>query len=183
MKKIIFIIFALFLIIFLIGLFLSRKENIVKIIKNEQDLKINPISTSTSMTTPTSTKSTIDQSNLTFSLELQKQINQEVSKLTENLKPDENKSLSQYKTEMQKIQLKLDSALKQEKIKPADLINFAKDLALIQPPSTLYQFHLELIKTYYTLGLAFQQFQQTDDPIKKMLLYNLIKTTLEKIKF
>jgi hypothetical protein len=183
MKKIIFIIFALFLIIFLIGIFVGHKENIIKIIKNEQNLKNNTISPSTLMTAPTLVTSTIDQSTLAFALELQKQINQEVNKLTENLKPDANKSLSQYKTEMGKIHLKLESTLQQGKINPTDLINFAQDLASIQPPSTLYQFHLELIKTYYALGLAFQQFQQTDDPIKKMLLYNLIKTTLEKIKF
>jgi len=177
MKKIIFIIFALFLIIFLIGLFFSHKENIIKIVKNEQGSKtqINQ--------TPTLTTSTIDQSNLTFALELQKQINKEVNKLTENLKPDENKSLSQYQKEIQQIQKKLDLALNNQDIKPETLINIAQELSSINPPPVFYSFHLELIKTYYTLGLAFQQFQQTDDPIKKMLLYNLIKTTLEKIKF
>lgn len=177
MKKIIFIIFALFLIIFLIGLFFSQKENIIKIIKNEQVSKtqINQI--------PSLATSTLDQSNLTFTLELQKQINQEINKLTENLKPDENKSLSQYQKEIKQIQKNLDVALNKQDIKPEILINLAQELSSIKPPPIFYSFHLELIKTYYTLGLALQQFQQTDDPVKKILLYNLIKATLEKIKF
>jgi hypothetical protein len=184
MKKIIFIIFTLFLIIFLIGLFLSYKKSLVKVINKQQELKIHPLSTSSLITTSTLTTSTstINLSNLALTLELQKQINQEVNKLTANLTPDTNKSISQYQQEIKQAHQDLNLSINSQNFKPEIFINLAKKLTSVRPPTIFYSFHLELIKTYYTLGYLFQEFEKTNDPVKKTLLYNLIKTTSENIK-
>lgn len=212
-KKIIFIIIALFLIIFLIGIFFAKKTNTVEIKTNEsqpnsQSMLSSTLTTelipetssipevnsptatitaslnSTSTNKPQATNSTKESnaSTLDFTLKFQEKINQDVANLTKNLKPDENKSISQYQNEIQKVQLKLLPFIAKQNIDPQTLINVAKDLASIKPPPLFYSFHLELIKTYYTLGLALKESQQTNDPIKKALLYNLINSTLEKIK-
>jgi hypothetical protein len=179
-KKIIIIIIVLFIMIALIGIFFGRNEKTFKVIENQQPTS----QTSTnSINIDTSTPSLNDQSNLTFTLEIQTKINQEVNKLTAGLTTDENKSASQYQQEIAKIQNKLNLNTSTKNINPENLINIAKELAAIKPPPIFQQFHLELIKLYYGLGYTLQEFQKTDDPVKKILLYNLIKANLDKIKF
>jgi len=123
-------------------------------------------------------------------LEFERKVNEDVNKLTKELKPDENKSIEEYRKEINKIQQKFKPPENTKKIDSEtlmkisqDLEDISKELSQINPPPLFYSFHLELIKIYYKLSLAFKEFVTSGDPTKKLLLYNLIKATLEKIKF
>jgi FtsZ-interacting cell division protein ZipA len=174
MKKFIIPIIIFILIFFFIGLFFSKKETSLKIIKENQ--KQNEVTTSSLPKTNKETSSL-------FILEFERKANEEINKLTEKIKPDENKSINAYREEITKIQQKFNQQKETQKINPDVLIEIAQDLSKINPPPLLYSFHLELIKIYYKLGLALKEYSATTDPTKKILLYNLIKATLEKIKF
>lgn len=178
MKKIIIPLSLIIIIIFFIGLFFSKKETSLKVLNQNQK---NQEQTTKPTTTPTIEIN--DQSALTFTLEFERKINEELEKLTKDIKPDENKSLSQYREEVLKIQQKFHLATNTQEIDPEILINIAQSLAKISPPPILYSLHLELIKTYYKLGVTLKEYQSTTELQKKILLYNIIKVTLEKIKF
>jgi hypothetical protein len=179
MKKFIIPIIIFFLIFFFIGLFLSKKETSLKTTKENQ----NEISTSS--------LPEIDKRTGSFSiLEFERRVNEDVNKLTKELKPDENKSVEEYNKEITRIQQRLKLPENTQKIDSETLIKISRDLediskelSQINPPLIFYSFHLELIKIYYKLGLAFKELGTTNDSAKKVLLYNLIKATLEKMRF
>jgi FtsZ-interacting cell division protein ZipA len=173
MKKFIIPIIIFILIFFFIGLFFSKKETSLKIIKENQKQK----------EAVTSSLETNKETSSLFILEFERKVNEEVNKLTEKIKPDENKSINAYREEIAKIQQKFNPQKETQEINPDVLIEIAQDLSKINPPPLLYSIHLELIKIYYKLGLALKEYSTTTDPTKKILLYNLIKVTLEKIKF
>ena len=168
-----------FFIVFLIGLFSSKKEINLNFTKKNQ--KSQEIITNTS-----SNLTTIKDSFLI--LEFEKRINENLNQLTKKINPDKNKDLYEYQNEVSKILKQFDiykegsNSTKIEKI-PDLLIKIAQDLSKINPPPLFYETHLELIKTYYSLGVALKEFLTTTDINKKILLYNLIKSTLEKLKF
>jgi hypothetical protein len=181
MKKFIIPTIIFILIFFFIGLFFSKKETSLKIIKGNQ--KQNEVTTSSLPKTNKETSSL-------FILEFEKKVNEKVNKLIEKIKPDENKSLEVYSKEITKIQQKFKPPKNTKEIDSETLIkisqdleNISKELSQINPPPLFYSFHLEIIKIYYKLSLAFKELATTTDPTKKLLLYNLIKATLEKIKF
>jgi len=181
MKKFIIPIIIFILIFFFIGLFFTKKENSLKIIKENQKQK--EISTSSLPETNKETSSF-------FILEFEKKVNEDVSKLTEKIKPDENKGIEEYRKEITKVQQKFKPPENTKKIDSETLMkisqNFeiiSKELSQINPPPLFYSFHLELIKINYKLSLAFKELVATNDTTKKILLYNLIKATLEKMKF
>jgi predicted RND superfamily exporter protein len=173
MKKFIIPIIIFILIFFFIGLFFSKKETSLKIIKENQKQK----------EVATSSLETNKETSSLFILEFERKVNEEVNKLTEKIKPDENKSINAYREEIAKIQQKFNPQKETQEINPDVLIEIAQDLSKINPPTLLYSVHLELIKVYYKLGLALKEYSTATDPTKKILLYNLIKATLEKIKF
>jgi hypothetical protein len=175
MKKIIISLIIFFLVFFFIGLFFSKKETSLKTIKETIKENKKEITTSSLLKINTTTESI-------FILDFEKKINEDFLKLTEKIKPDENKKIDDYTKELVQIQQKLKPLKSTQEIKPDILIEVARDLSKINPPPLLYSLHLELIKTYYKLGVALKEFSTTNDPVKKMLLYNLIKTTLNKIK-
>jgi hypothetical protein len=177
MKKFIIPLIIFVLIFFFIGLFFSKKETSLKIIKkNQENRKQEQISTSSLPETNKETSSL-------FILEFERKVNEDVSKLTKKIKPDENKSISTYREEIARIQQKFNLQKETRKINPDVLIEIAQNLSKIDPPPLLYSIHLELIKVYYKSGLALKEYTATTDPTKKLLLYNLIESTLEKIKF
>jgi FtsZ-interacting cell division protein ZipA len=172
MKKFIIPIIIFILFFFFVGLFFSKKETSLKIIEENQKQK--------EATTSLETKKETDS---LFILEFERKVNEEVNKLTEKIKPDENKSINDYREEISRIQQKFNQKKETQEINPDFLIETAQDLSKINPPPLLYSFHLELIKVFYKLGLALKEYSATTDPTKKILLYNLIKTILEKVKF
>jgi len=177
MKKVIFAFVIFFLSFFLIGLFFAGREKNSKILKSEEK-KENSI---TSLET-TSSSNLSGGTDASFILEFERKVNEDVSKLTEGIKPDENKTINDYRGEIAKIQQKFNSSNDTQKSNPDTLIEIAQELSKINPPPLLYSIHLDLIKAYYKLGLALKELSITTDQTKKLLLYNLIKTTLEKIK-
>jgi len=177
MKKIFIGLTIFVFIFFLIGFFFSKKETAFKIIKKNQEQKTSTPSWETSL--PDTNKN----SNFTYILELEKKINEEVEKLTEKVKPDEEKGLNDYYNELNKILKKFKPPEGVKEIDSQILIDISQDLSKINPPPLFYSSHLELIRTYYKLGVTLKEFSDTNDPTKKILLYNLIKATLEKIKF
>jgi hypothetical protein len=173
MRKIILPLAISIFIIFLIGLLFSKKEATLKIVKENQEQKQKETPTSS---LPASNKKTESL----FILDLERKINEDVSKLTENIKPDEKKNINDYRKEVAEIQQRFS---KTKNVEPDVFIKIAQDLSKINPPPLIYPLHLELIKVYYKLGLALDEFEKTNDPTQKILLYNLIKSTLEQIKF
>jgi hypothetical protein len=181
MKKIIITLIIFLLIFFFIGLFFAKKETLLKITKENQKQEKIPTS---------SLPGTNKETNSLFILDFEKKVNEELNKLTEKIKPDENKSLEEYRKEITQIQQQFKPPKDTPKIDSETLMKIsqnleeiAKELSQINPPPLFYSFHLELIKINYKLSLAFKEFVTTTDPNKKILLYNLIKATLEKIKF
>jgi hypothetical protein len=174
MKKFFIPLIIFIVIFFFIGLFFSKKETPLKIIKENQEQK--EVSTSSSSEISGKTESL-------FILEFERKVNEDASKLTEKIKPDENKSITTYRAEVAKTQQKFNAQKETQQISPDFLIGIAQDLSKINPPPLFYSFHLELTKIFYKLGIMYKELYNINDPVKKMLLYNLIKTTLEKIKF
>ena len=183
MKKIIIPLIILFFIFFLIGLFFSKKESTLKIVEeNTKQKTVKENEKQKEVLRPFGSESSY-KSESSFILEFERKINEEINKLTEKIKPDENKSITDYANEIAEIQKKMEAADDIQKIDADALIEIAKKLTEINPPPILYSFHLEIIKIYYQLGTALKEFEKTDDQTKKLLLYNLIRATLKKIKF
>jgi hypothetical protein len=172
MKKIIVAFSLFFLIFFLIGLFSSKKEKSIEISQETQKKhSITVLSTSNEF-----------QIEAPFILFFEKKTNEEIVKLTENLKPDPNKNINDYNKEIAKIRQKIQLKENMQNINPQIFIDIAKELSKINPPPTLYNYHLELIKNYYKLGLALKEFYTVNDSSKKILLYNLIIALLKNIQ-
>jgi hypothetical protein len=112
---------------------------------------------------------------------LQKEINDELFKLTNNLYPNPEKSLSKYQQEISAL-LKKVVVKQNQQLDYRPLVNLAKSLANIQPPPILFSFHKELIRIYLSAGLTLKKAEQTEDPIKKFLLYNMVNNILNEIK-
>jgi hypothetical protein len=181
MKKFIIPLIILFIVFFFIGLFFSKKEKTLKIIKgNNKEVKID-----TSIINSATTSSSVinERIGANFILEFERKVNEDVNRLTQQIKPDEKISMNDYYSQLNKILKKTKITENSQKIDPENLIEIAQDLSKINPPQLFYSFHLELIEIYYKLGLAYKEFYNTNDPVKKMLLYNLIRSTLDKIKF
>lgn len=176
MKKIIFSILVIILSFFFIGLFWHQKNYF------QQKSSKNLSQTQSFSPKPFFATTSFENLNpfLKNELELQQKINKDILKLTENIIPDENKNFSDYKNDINKIQEKFKIEKNQD-LQPAFFINLAKELSKIRPPTLFYQFHLELIKIYYSIGLALEEFKTTNDPFKKLMLYNFIKVNLEKL--
>jgi len=167
-------------VLFLIGFFFSKKETTLKIVKKNQEQK-----TPTSFSEENSLSDTNKNPDIVSILELDKKINKEAEKLIEKIKTDENKGINDYYNELNEV-FKKNRPTSTEDIKevnPQILIDISQELSKINPPPLFYSFHSELVKTYYKLGVALKEFSETNEPTKKILLYNLIKATLEKIKF
>jgi hypothetical protein len=164
MRKIITISILLILLISLVlFIVLSKKEFAFK--------KSPAISTTISTTTES-----------TYITELNQKIQEEINKLTKNIKPDENKSVTNYFNEIS-IFLKNFNSSANKEIDHNELLKNAEALSKINPPKILYDFHLELISSYYKIGYALKEFKSTDDKEKKLLLYNFINTIIKNLKF
>jgi hypothetical protein len=172
MKKILIAFTLFFLIFFLIGLFFSKKEKSIEISQERQKRH------SITVLSP-SNEFKIEGP---FILSFEKNANEEIVKLTENLKPDSNKNIEDYNKEIAKIRQKIQLKENIQNINPQIFINIAKELSKINPPPNLYNQHLELIKNYYKLGLALKEFYTINDPLQKILLYNLITATLKNLQ-
>jgi hypothetical protein len=181
MKKIIIPLTIFFVIFFFVGLFFAKKETALKISKtNLQEKKVLDDSvTNIATTSPFHIKG---EPGAGFILEFETKINEEVSKLTEQVKSDEKIGINNYYSELTRVLKTFKPIENTQQIDPKILINIAQDLSKMNPPPLFYSFHLELIKIFYKLGMAYKELYNTNDPVKKMLLYNLIKVTLEKIK-
>ncbi len=174
MKKLILSAVIIFVIFVLIGIFSSSNKKVVNLEKKEKAEDIYYQST-------TSTK--FNQEPILSSMgDFQRKVEEETLKLTENLLPDDNKKIDEYRKELNSLQEKVKLPQNQEEISPEIFFNLAKELSLIRPPTIFYSFHKELIKTYYSIGLAIKEAESTNDPMTKILLYNFIKTKLEQIK-
>ncbi len=120
--------------------------------------------------------------------ELQKKIDNNFEALKTKIKTDPRKNISTYLQETQKIQKSFSERLnrinsKSEKISPDFLLSLANNLAQIEPPEILYEFHLKMVKSYYSIGLAFKEYMETNNETKKIMLYNFIMKKIKEIDF
>lgn len=105
------------------------------------------------------------------------------STMIENVFPDPQKKIEDYKQEIEKINNEFEQKIKNNKnLNSKTIIDLAEKLASINPPKLLYQAHLEFIKTYLTLGLALEEIENSKDDETKLILYNIIKNITEQIK-
>lgn len=112
-----------------------------------------------------------------------KEINEGFEKLKENIKIDNNKNEADYQREISNWQKEFLKQYKKTKILDYRIIlKFAEELSLINPPPRFYDFHLELLKTFYSVGIGLKKYQETDDIFLKNYLYNFIRDNLEKLK-
>lgn len=187
MLRLIFIIAAIFIVISLIGT-LTNKNNIELI--SDQVLK------SATFLINTSTKNSekfkelnIDKNlpNITSSvIYLDIKIEQEVSKLTKNIKPDNQKKIKEYINELSITQEKFLKILNfeqdLEKLDPTIFINLAEEFSKINPPEILYEFHLKIVKIYYSLGVSLDFYKKSKNPVEKIFIYNYIMQILNQLK-
>lgn len=120
--------------------------------------------------------------------ELQKKIDNNFEALKTKIKTDPRKNISTYLQETQKIQKSFSERLnrinsKSEKISPDFLLSLANNLAQIKPPEILYEFHLKMVKSYYSIGLAFKEYMETNNETEKTMLYNFIMKKIKEIDF
>lgn len=157
------------------GIFVN-KENVIKIKDQKKETY--------EQSKPTSSLSEITEKQITssvFYLEIEREVEKKVYELTKNILPDENKKLSDYQKEISNF-IQEFNLINQGSVDSEKIIKFTEELALVRPPPLFYKFHLELIKIYYSVALAIKEIQQTDDEFKKIMLYNFIMNSLEKLK-
>ncbi len=191
-RKLLALILFFFLVIFLIGfiknLFFAYQKEInienqdeileSKEQRGQQTKDYNTqLSTNSPSLSPTELKSF-----LTETERLHKEIENEFIKLTKNLHPEPNKSISEYQKEIEEFVKKANIKIRSNRLTYQDLINLAENLAKINPPPILFSSHKEFIKIYLKAGLILKFAQETKDPIKQILFYNMVKETLNEIK-
>jgi peptidoglycan hydrolase CwlO-like protein len=190
MKKkfilLIVILFIILLIFFFIGFFKTKiKTQIMNFNQDKQLPTIITESTLNQLSQANSTSSISTFNNTLSPIDFQIKINKEIDQLTSKIKEDTNQSITKYNQQVLNI-IKNQPTIEyknNQKVNINAIIDTAKQLSNINPPPLLYHFHIELIKTYYTVGKAMEEFQNSNDPVQKLLLYNLIKNQLEKLKF
>ncbi len=180
MKKVIFIFFGLLFFIFLIGFFTPKNLSLNQI-NPFQEFK--PIIATSSKSFSEIPQIFQEFPYLSLMSEFQRKLDEGFQNLTKDLTPDPEKTLAQYRENLAKLQEKIKIPANTQEISPDIFFNLAKELASIRPPSIYYSFHLELIKTYYALGLALKEAQETDDLFKKFIWYNYLKNLAEKMSF
>ncbi len=189
-KKIFISILVFFFIFFLIGLtkkqlVTSEKEiNIEKTTSSEfQNLK-NDQEKFTSIQALTKSLDITNQFQSFFkeTEEIEKEVEIEFNKLTKNLHPDPNKSINQYQKELEKIIKSANNQLNDNSLNYQELIALAQNLAKIKPPPIFSSAHREFIKIYLKAGITLKFAQQTEDPLKQVFLYNMVKNILNEIK-
>ncbi len=178
MKKIIILVLSVFLIFFLIGVFISKSAT------SYRSFTIN----NTVFTTSTTTGSNIikDLQNNTIisvAMEFQKKIEQNITQMTQNLTSDNTKTIFQYREELSRVAQKFNFSNDLQKVQPDLFIKLSKELSQIKPPPVFYSFHLDLIKTYYSIGVALKEIAETKDLNEKILLYNYLKSIAGQLKF
>ncbi len=112
-------------------------------------------------------------------------LNKEYKNIVKNITPDQNKTLNNYKKEIESVSKKFNKIIEQKadnnNLNPEIFINLSKELSLIKPPIHFYETHLEIIKIYLTIGLALKESQKLNNPIEKIILYNIIRNNINKI--
>ncbi|GIW67190.1 MAG: hypothetical protein KatS3mg096_058 [Candidatus Parcubacteria bacterium] len=121
------------------------------------------------------------QTNSDFLISIQDKINSNLESLISKLTPDQDKSMDRYNEEINQL-LQKYKAPDIQNLDSDYFINIAKELANINPPLSLYEQHLELIRYYYTAGFILKEIQQTNSFPEKIILAEYLKTFLRKIK-
>ena len=188
-KKFILLIIILFIIILIFFFIVFFKTTIkTQIINFNIDKQLPTIITESTLNQRTQINSINKISTFTntlYPINFQIKVNKEIDQLTSKIKEDINQSITKYNQQVLNI-IKKQPAIEyknNQKVNSNVIIDTAKKLSNINPPPLLYHFHIELIKSYYTVGKAIEEFQNSNDPVQKLLLYNLIKNQLEKLKF
>lgn len=189
MKRYVFIILSVFFFIIFIGFISSNKKTEInlkfdnfsdKLVQNQKKQKeiLNETVKDDNFKNQLPTSSDL----LSFNLEFQRELNKSLNDLINKVKINENKSISEYTNEIKKLKSEIEHISQQGSLSSNDFEKISQALAEIKPPPLVYNLHLEILKTYYTVAFTLKKAQETDDINKKILLYNLIKSTLENFK-
>ena len=117
-----------------------------------------------------------------FILNLENQINIKINEKIKNLKPNDTKNILNYFTDLYQIALKFNN-LKLENLNSTIIFDLANSLYNIKPPSSLFSFHIDLLKKMYKIGYLLEELEKTDDINKQKLIYNLINKEFSSINF
>jgi len=119
---------------------------------------------------------------LDLPLDFIEKINQNLPKMLNKIKVDENQTVNQYTKEVQETIKRFNLQKTGTNLESDFLFDLTNSLANIKVPKVLYSFHSELIKNYYLLALSIDELKKTNDPLRKTLLYNYINDILNKNK-
>jgi hypothetical protein len=202
----IFFIF-LFLILVIIGIFFKKKEysfkNELNINHTKESLNFNTTSLNFNTTSNLINKdfennfdfnndlifyntSSIENEKInnenSFILNLENQIDIKINEKMKNLKPNNTKNILNYLKEIYQISLKFKD-IKLENLNSTIIFDLANSLYNIEPPSSLFSFHIDLLKKMYKIGYLLEELEKTDDINKQKLIYNLINKEFSSINF
>ncbi len=117
-----------------------------------------------------------------FILNLENQIDIKINEKIKNLKPNDTKNILNYFKELYQISLKFNN-IKLENLNSTIIFDLANSLYNIEPPSSLFSFHIDLLKKMYKIGYLLEELEKTDDINKQKLIYNLINKEFSSINF
>lgn len=125
--------------------------------------------------TTSSSKTLID-----IYFELNQKLENDFNNIKKHIVVDQKKTIEDYNQELEGLQKKFLNKL-QQGFSEIFFFELANNLSQINPPPSLLEFHLNLIKRIYAIGLAMEQIKNTNDIFNKNLLYNFINDNLKQL--